>query len=191
MTSGHLLRLHCSPPTSLTVTDVDDYREELVFSLSTARWTAANLIKAAQSKYKKHYDVPDTPYQYRIGSWVFVHFPQEETGKQRKLSRPWHGPYRVASVQDPDVSVVKVYFPDDGVITDTKAQPIKLAAAQKLPEYSRATIIVKVLSLRNPTLLDNGKTKQDVIIADSSGIMTVTLWEGKKLVFWKYQNPTS
>ena len=37
------------PPTPLTVTDVDDYREELVFSLSTARRTAANSIKAAQS----------------------------------------------------------------------------------------------------------------------------------------------
>ena len=104
------------PPTPLTVTDVDDYREELVFSLSTARRTAANSIKAAQSKYKKHCDVRATPYQYKVGSWVFVHFPQEETGTQRKLSRSWRGPYRVVSVQDPDVNVVKVYFPDDGVI---------------------------------------------------------------------------
>ena len=34
----------------------------------------------------------------------------------RKLSRPWHSPYRIVSVQDPDVCVTKVYFPEEGQI---------------------------------------------------------------------------
>jgi hypothetical protein len=42
-----------------------------------------------------------------------VKFPQEEVGKLRKLSRPWHGPYRVISHTDPDVTVVRVYSPQD------------------------------------------------------------------------------
>ena len=33
-----------------------------------------------------------------------------------KLSRPWHGPYRVIERRDPDVTVVKVYAPQDGQI---------------------------------------------------------------------------
>ena len=31
----------------------------------------------------------------------------------RKLSQPWHGPYRIVARDDPDVIVKKVYFPDD------------------------------------------------------------------------------
>ena len=42
-----------------------------------------------------------------------VRFPQEESEKLRKLSYPWHGPYRVASCEEPNVTVTKVYFPDD------------------------------------------------------------------------------
>jgi len=30
-----------------------------------------------------------------------------------KLSQPWHGPYRIMSRGDPDVTVKKIYFPDD------------------------------------------------------------------------------
>ena len=44
---------------------------------------------------------------------MLVYHPQDETGGNRKLSRPWHGPYRVTSIQDPDVCLVKVYFPQD------------------------------------------------------------------------------
>ena len=47
---------------------------------------------------------------------MLVKFTHEESGKLRKLSRPWHGPYRVTQRDDPDVTVVKVYFPEDGPI---------------------------------------------------------------------------
>ena len=42
-----------------------------------------------------------------------IHFPEDETGSQRKLSRPWHGPYRITSCDGPDITAVKVYFPTD------------------------------------------------------------------------------
>ena len=104
------------PATPLTLTDVEDYREELVFSLSSARECAVESIRAAQGRYKKYHDRHATPYKYRVGGWVFIRFPQLETGRQRKLSRPWHGPYRVVSVQNPDICAVKAYFPDEGQI---------------------------------------------------------------------------
>ena len=49
-----------------------------------------------------------------MGEWVLIRFPHEETGRLRKLSRPWHGPYWITEENDPDVMAVKVYFPEEG-----------------------------------------------------------------------------
>ena len=73
----------------------------------------AKANQEAQRKYKCQYDKLSTTPKYQIGDWVFVYFPSEETGKLRKLSQPWHGPYRITSRDDSDVIVTKVYFPDD------------------------------------------------------------------------------
>ena len=104
------------PPHELEATEVSDYREEVILSLSTARKLAAESIRAAQSRYKGSYDRSSRKADYQLGDWVLVRFPQDETGRQRKLSRPWHGPYRVIDRRDPDVTVVKVYSPQDGQI---------------------------------------------------------------------------
>ena len=104
------------PPHDLEVTEVSDYREEMVLSLSTARKMAAESIRKAQAKYKRIYDRDTRPVHFNIGDWVLVKFPQDEAGKQRKLSRPWRGPFRVVKRTDPDLTVTKVYAPEDGVI---------------------------------------------------------------------------
>jgi hypothetical protein len=105
------------PPTPLQLTEIVDYREELTVSLASAREIAAASIKKAQQRYKANYDKKATrSLEFRVGDWVMVRFPPEESGKKRKLSRPWHGPYRVTSVANPDVWVTKMYFPGDGVI---------------------------------------------------------------------------
>eukprot|EP00731_Ephydatia_muelleri_P007839 Em0004g177a len=96
--------------------EISDYREELILSLSSARELAVSSIQAAQQRYKQQYDRKSRPVTFKLGHWVLVRFPQDETGKQRKLSRPWHGPYRVTQINDPDITVVKVFFPDDGPI---------------------------------------------------------------------------
>ena len=83
------------PPMQLQVADVDDYRQELIMSLSSARELAAKSIQAAQRKYKRQFNKKARPTSFKIGGWVLVLFPHELTGKNRKLSRPWHGPYRV------------------------------------------------------------------------------------------------
>ena len=104
------------PPNELEATEVADYREEVILSLSTARQLAAESIRTAQARYKGSYDKSSHVADYKLGDWVLVRFPQDETGKQRKLSRPWHGPYRIVERRDPDVTVVKVYAPQDGQI---------------------------------------------------------------------------
>eukprot|EP00731_Ephydatia_muelleri_P015595 Em0009g19a len=104
------------PPREVQTTNVEDYREELVLCLSTARKHACDALKKAQQRYKQQYDKHCHPVQYKVGDWIMVRFPQDESGKSRKLSRPWHGPYRVQSCDSPDVVASKVYFPEEGTI---------------------------------------------------------------------------
>ena len=87
-----------------------------MLSLSNAREIATQSIQKSQKQYKKHFNAKATPPKFKVGQWVLVRFPQEESGRQRKLSRPWLGPYRIISRDYPDLTVQKVYFPNDGSI---------------------------------------------------------------------------
>jgi len=62
---------------------------------------------------KAGYDKRATQSKLRVEDWVIIHFPQKETGKLRKLSRPWHGLYCVISRDDPDITAVKIFFPNE------------------------------------------------------------------------------
>ena len=104
------------PTRDLEGADLSDYREELVLSLSSAREHAVSSLKEAQKRYKKQYDKKARTVPLRCGDWTLIHFPQDESGKQRKLSRPWHGPYCIAAINEPDATLVKVYFPEEGPI---------------------------------------------------------------------------
>ena len=88
-----------------------------MLSLSSARELAVTSIREAQKSYKSQYDKKTNTVDFRLGDWVFVRFPEEETGKKRKLSRPWYGPFRVISRHDPNLTVQKVYFPEDSPLT--------------------------------------------------------------------------
>ena len=81
--------------------------------LAEARDLAVKSIRKAQKRYKAQYDKHAAPSDMKASEWVFVHFPQEQTGWMRKLSCPWHGPYRICTSSGPDVSVTRVYFPGE------------------------------------------------------------------------------
>ncbi len=99
------------PVTEPELTDVSDYRSELVTTLSQARDLAVQSIQEAQHKYKRQYDKVNKCMrgEHKIGSWVLIRFPQEESGGLRKLSRPWHGPYRVIEVTPTGITAERVY----------------------------------------------------------------------------------
>ena len=103
-------------PSQLVPNTIEHYREEVMLSLSSARQLAAESIEKAQKRYKEVYDQKTKQVDYRVGDWVFIRFPAEETGQNHKLSNPWHGPYRILSRKDPDVTASKVYFPQEGQI---------------------------------------------------------------------------
>ena len=81
-----------TPPSNWNPTNVVDYREELMLSLSSAKQLANETIQEAQRKYKAQFDRKALPDRFQVGEWVLIRFPHEESGKNRKLSRPWHGP---------------------------------------------------------------------------------------------------
>ena len=85
-------------------TEVIDYREELVLNLSSARALSAKTISKAQQNQTVQYDQHTSSSKLRVGDWILIYFPQDETGKHRKLSRPWHGPYCIISCNNPDVT---------------------------------------------------------------------------------------
>ena len=92
---------------------LDDCREEVIRNLSSAREL---VLQESQRKSKQRYYRKTTDKSYKAGEWVLVKFPKEEGGHNRKLSQPRHGPFRVVSKDDPDLTFSKVYRPQDGTI---------------------------------------------------------------------------
>ena len=86
-------------------------------TLSSAMKLAASAVKKAQTKHKKYYDCNTRPLMHQVGEWVLIHFPVEETGQQRKLLKPWYGPYQVTTVTETEVTAIKVHSPQDGTIS--------------------------------------------------------------------------
>jgi len=58
---------------------------ENLLSLSSAREIAAKSIWREQKRYKSQYDKKQVTVDLEIGDWVFVRFPQEESGRYWKL----------------------------------------------------------------------------------------------------------
>ena len=103
-------------PSSVQPDAVNDYKEELMLSPSSAREITAANIQKAQEKYNKSYN--RNANCSTLQSWCMgtCSFSRGSNRKEQKLSRPWHGPYRVATQTNPDVCVDKVYSPHHGKI---------------------------------------------------------------------------
>lgn len=62
-------------------------------------------------------------------------------------------------------------FEDDGPST------ITLGGLESMNAFDRVSTRVKVLKVSDPLSVTGGKKKQDVVVADSTGVGKVTLWE--------------
>lgn len=85
--------------------DISDYKEDVMVGLSSAWQLAQENIKKGQFKQKKFYDQASKVVDIRPGDRVMVYMPSEKQGKDWKLSRPFHGPYRVLKVTPTNVEV--------------------------------------------------------------------------------------
>ena len=102
------------PPKQLIPTDISDYQEEIVTATSTAKALALKVNQQSRRRYLQTAVRQEVhPIKTKSRQLVLVYFPQDEAGKLRKLSQPWHSPYRITSRNDPDVTMTKIYFPED------------------------------------------------------------------------------
>ena len=83
--------------------DADDFKLDLVSSLSLAWKLASESIESSQISQKRFYDRATKQPKVHPGDRVMVFMPAEQQGKTWKLSRPFHGPYRVLKVTDTNV----------------------------------------------------------------------------------------
>ena len=93
--------------------DTDDYKVDLCSDLSTAWKLAKTNIEKAQVAQKSYYDKFSKTVDVKPGDRVMVFMPAERQGKAWKLSRPFHGPYRVLNVTNTNVEVRLVDSPQD------------------------------------------------------------------------------
>lgn len=75
--------------------DLDDCRASLVAGLSEAWDAARQSVRKSQKRQKRQYDRKAMPSRYKVGDIVMVFMPHEVPSKQRKMTLPHHGPYRV------------------------------------------------------------------------------------------------
>ena len=66
------------------VGDIFDYREELILSLSSARNKAHYAICKAQKCFKAQHDKRTHDVKMKLGDWVLIYYPAEDSGKQWK-----------------------------------------------------------------------------------------------------------
>jgi len=55
-------------PSSVLLTDIQDYRQEQATSLSSAIDITTNAIRAAQKRYKAQYDTKCSHIEYHVGT---------------------------------------------------------------------------------------------------------------------------
>ena len=85
--------------------DPEDYRMELAVSMAEAWKLAGDNIARAQETQKKKYDSGRPEVDLKVGERVMVYMPIDVQGQDRKLARPFHGPYRVLAVTPTNAEV--------------------------------------------------------------------------------------
>ena len=85
-------------------TDWDEYLHHLFVYR-----TKPHDSKPAKRAYNRH----SPPKTFREGDCVMVYMPVERTGKNRKLSRPYFGPYQVLEVHPNSLTMRPVDHPNE------------------------------------------------------------------------------
>ncbi len=98
------------------VVDLDEYKEEFLNHMSHAWKLALENIQKAQVTQKKSYDKKAREVDLKVGERVMVLMPSETQGKNWKLARPFHGPYRVIKVTPSNAEVRLIDEPGGGSI---------------------------------------------------------------------------
>ena len=95
------------------MTDLKEFGAEMATKMSQAWELARQSVGKAQKRQKAFYDKKAREPNFTTGERVFLLKPSETTGASRKFARPFHGPYRITSVEANNACVRRVDRPQD------------------------------------------------------------------------------
>ena len=75
--------------------DVPAYIGDQHKSLNTAYSTVRSHIQSAHERNKQRHDASKPYLPYTVGDQVWLHVPAVKTGRSKKFSSQWHGPYTI------------------------------------------------------------------------------------------------
>ena len=101
------------PRKTRTLTDLKEYGTDLAARMSQAWDLARTSINKAQKRQKVGYDRKAREPDFAVGERVFLLKPSEMTGASRKFARPFHGPYRIVTLEPNNASIRRVDRPQD------------------------------------------------------------------------------
>lgn len=92
-----------------------EYGIDLYQKLTTTWEVARKCVRQAQQRQKVQYDRRSTVNPYKAGERVFLFKPTEKTGEARKLTCPFHGPYRIVELDTNTPTLKRVDRPEEDV----------------------------------------------------------------------------
>ena len=105
-----------SPTKIQTVVGLREYGTDLCTRMSAAWESARKMVGKAQKRQKCFYDQKTRPPNFVEGERVFLFQPAVKTGEARKLARPFHGPYRIISLDTNTTHIRQVDEPQGDTI---------------------------------------------------------------------------
>ena len=81
--------------------DVNDYLTKLHHDASAAYQLAHKHLRASAERRKKDYDVRVRPEQFKVGEWVYYHYPRRYQSKSAKWQKSYIGPYLIVRMIEP------------------------------------------------------------------------------------------
>ena len=102
-----------SKPTERCYLNNDDYRTELVQTLSDAWEQAQKNVKTAQRRQKTQHNRKARIPNFALRDRVFVYKPSAKSCKSYKFARPFHGPYWIIQLHDGGADVTLVDRPKE------------------------------------------------------------------------------
>lgn len=85
--------------------DLDDYAHQTKKFFGHAWNSAKSNIQLAQTKQQENYNRKSTQVSFEIGDHVMCHSPVVTPGHARKFTFTWKGPFRVETIEMPNVTI--------------------------------------------------------------------------------------
>ena len=90
------------PPEECSLSDTPhEYLSNLQHNMSMSYNVGRQKLRACAERCKKYYDIRVRPQQFRVGDWVYYHYPRRIRSRSLKWQKAYAGPYLVVKLIQP------------------------------------------------------------------------------------------